>query len=271
MEIRALAEAVLLSADLDAKLSAAAETWTDADPGPAVRHALPARAENLQFAARRAAPAMPKFGALIDPAKRALAHHILANHELQALEVMAWVLLAFPDAPPEFRRGMVEIMRDEQRHTRMHVERAERLGLHFGDRPVNCYIWVKAQAFRAPLEYVCGLPLMFEGRNLDHTLEFADAFDRASDARSAALMRTIHRDEIRHVAFGYEWLTKLKPPHLTEWEAFSQNLHWPLRPAKARGTQYQREARLAAGMSPEFVDRLAACELDDDESSGTTG
>ena len=83
-------------------------------------------------------------------------------------------------------------MEEEQRHTRMHVERARRLGLEFGDVPVNCYIWKKAMEFQSPLDYLAGLPLVFEARNLDHTLEFADEFDAAGDSRSAALMRQIH-------------------------------------------------------------------------------
>ena len=90
----------------------------------------------------------------------------MANHELQALEVMAWTVLAFPGAPTEFRQGMAAVMRDEQRHTRMHIERAERLGVSFGDLPVNCYIWKKALQFTSVLDYVAGLPLVFEGANL---------------------------------------------------------------------------------------------------------
>lgn len=75
------------------------EAFTDAVPGKAVRVTQPARPENLQFAARKTAPVMPKAESLKDPKKRAIAHHVMANHELQALEVMAMVLLAFPDAP----------------------------------------------------------------------------------------------------------------------------------------------------------------------------
>ncbi len=261
MEIRAFAERVLLSDDLSLKLEAIDTPITDDHPGPAERHVEPVRPANLQFAARRTAPTMPAFGAFEDPAKRAVAHHIMANHELQALEVMAWTLLAFPEAPEEFRRGMVTVMADEQRHTRMHIERAAMLGLSFGDLLVNCYIWKKAMSFTNVLDYIAGLPLVFEGANLDHTLEFADAFAAAGDERSASLMRVIHRDEIGHVAFGIEWLRKLKPEGADEWETFTAHLHWPLRPSKAQGEVFQREARLAAGLTEDFVDRLI--EADD--------
>jgi uncharacterized ferritin-like protein (DUF455 family) len=260
MEVRDFAERVLLSPGLSTKLESASDLLSDDQPGESVRHSAPARPANLQFAPRRGAPTMPAPAAFREQRHRAVAHHIMANHELQALEVMAWVLLAFPEAPADFRRGLVQVMRDEQRHTRMHVERAQMLGLQFGEMPVNCYIWNKAMSFRCILDYLVGLPLVFEGRNLDHTLEFARAFSEAGDDRSAALMRVIHRDEIEHVRFGIHWLRKLKPPSQSEWDVFCQHLHWPLRPGKARGDTFQREARLAAGLSAEFVDRLASAE-----------
>ncbi|MFO1092610.1 MAG: ferritin-like domain-containing protein [Planctomycetaceae bacterium] len=256
MEIRAFAERVLLSPELELKLQQPDDVLTDIEPGPAVRHVKPVRSDKLQFAPPRRAPAMPRGEALRDPQRRAVAHHIMANHELQALEVMAWTLCAFPEAPAEFRSGMVWIMEEEQRHTRMHVERARKLGLEFGDVPVNCYIWKKAMEFQSPLDYVAGLPLVFEARNLDHTLEFAAEFDAVGDARSAALMRTIHDDEIRHVAFGIEWLRRMKPEQQTEWDVFNSHLHWPLRASKARGDVFQSEARRAAGLSEEFITRI---------------
>lgn len=256
MELREFAERILQSESLDQKLTHGGRTWTDQRPGQTWRPELPARPKELRFAARRTAPAMPKPGALRDPQKRAIAHHIMANHELQALEVMAWVLVAFPDAPAEFRRGMVEVMLDEQRHTRLHVERAAALGLRFGELPVNSYIWQKAQQFECVLDYLAGLPLVFEGANLDHTLEFATLFEQAGDERSAAIMRAIHHDEIPHVAFGLEWLRKLKPPEQSDWDAFQSHLKWPLRAEKARGEVFQQEARRAAGMSDEFIEQL---------------
>jgi uncharacterized ferritin-like protein (DUF455 family) len=169
---------------------------------------------------------------------------------------MAWVLLAFPDAPRDFRVGLAAIMQDEQRHTLMHIERAASLGLRFGDLPVNCYIWKKAQQFQSVLDYLAGLPLTFEGRNLDHTLEFEEYFLRAGDPKSAAILKVIHRDEIAHVAFGLEWFRKLKPAELTDWDAYVKHLHWPLRPEKSIGDVFHIEPRLAAGMTAEFLTRL---------------
>ena len=257
MELREFAERILLSESLDEKLARAARSWTDKRPGEVWRPEQPARSTDLRFAARRTAPTMPKPGAFQDVKKRAIAHHILANHELQALEVMAWVLVAFPDAPAEFRRGLIDVMADEQRHTRLHVERAAALGLRFGELPVNCYIWRKAQQFDSVLDYLATLPLVFEGANLDHTLEFAAHFEQAGDERSAAILRAIHHDEIQHVAFGLEWLQKLKSPEQSDWEAFQSHLKWPLRPEKARGEVFQREARRAAGMTDEFIEQLS--------------
>jgi len=262
MEIRAFADRCLNSQDLGVKLAPPEGPFTDQFPGPAIRVTVPGRPPGLEFAPRRSAPPLPRTEALKDPLKRGRAHHILANHELQALEVMAWVLLAFPDAPLGFRSGVAAIMQDEQRHTRMHIERAERLGVRFGEFPVNCYIWKKALDLTSPLEYCACLPLLFEGRNLDHTLELAEQFSAVGDERSAAVLRTIHRDEIQHVAFGLEWLIRLKPPGMSDWEAFESNLKWPLRPVKARGHVFQREARAAAGMSDDFIARLEATEPD---------
>jgi uncharacterized ferritin-like protein (DUF455 family) len=256
MNLRHFAERVLLSPSLDDKLERVRTAFTDDEPGPVVRIEIPARPENLKFAGRHEAPDMPHPETFADPKRRAVAHHIMANHELQALEVMAWTLLAFPEAPTEFRLGVAKIMQDEQRHTQMHIERAKAFGLAFGDLPVNCYIWKKALSFANVLDYLAGLPLTFEGRNLDHTLEFEEHFRRVGDHKSAAVMRQIHHDEIEHVAFGLAWLRRLKPEGVSDWEAYCQHLHWPLRPEKSIGDEFHEAPRVAAGMDAEFLAEL---------------
>ncbi|MCC7423487.1 MAG: DUF455 family protein [Planctomycetaceae bacterium] len=255
-EIRHFAETVLLSDDLDLKLRRCRTPFVDTAPGVAVRIEVPGRPAHLPFAPRRTAPGMPGAEALREPQKRAIAHHIMANHELQACEVMAFVLLAFPDAPSAFREGLARIIDDEQRHTRMHAERAAALGQPFGSLPVNCYIWKQTTSYQSVLDYLAGLPLTFENANLDHTIEFEAAFLAAGDERGAAVMRRIHEDEIEHVRFGLEWLRKLKGAGQSDWEAFAGHLHWPMRPAKAKGDTFHRGPRVEAGMDSDFLDRL---------------
>lgn len=268
MEIREFAERILLADTLESKIQRAEMPFTDAIPGEARRFQEPARPGNLQFAPRRRAPAMPKPAAFADPLKRGVAHHIMANHELQAVEVMAFVLCAFPDAPSEFRSGLARIIDDEQRHTHMHALRAGDLGVAFGSLPVNCYIWKKAQAFESVLDYLAGLPLTFENRNLDHTLEFETYFRDAGDRRGAAIMRVIHRDEIDHVRFGLEWLRKLKPANESDWDVYQSHLQWPLRPSKASGDTFQEAPRLAAGMTDEFIAALRDAATDPPPDTG---
>ncbi len=258
MELRAFAERILLSESIEVKLTSIDGPVEDSTPGPAVRVETPARPENLRFAAPRTTPSMPHPLALGDESKRAVAHHIMANHELQALEVMAWMLLAFPEAEAEFRLGLARVMADEQRHTRMHMERAARLGVEFGQLPVNCYIWKQTRTIDSLLDYVAVLPLVFEARNLDHTLELERAFLAVHDPKSAALMRRIHEDEIEHVAFGLQWINHWKAPDETTWEAFRSHLKWPMNPSKAIGDEFCREARVQSGMDVEF---LAAMEV----------
>jgi uncharacterized ferritin-like protein (DUF455 family) len=258
MEIRDFAERVLLSADLNEKLAAPEGPVTDWRPGSSRRVATPARRDELRLDDGRHGTKMPKHTDFSRPASRGVAHHIMANHELQALEVMAWTLLAFPDAPTPFRAELIDVMIDEQRHTRMHLRRLEAHGLRFGEVPVNGHVWSRAKSSESLLDYLACLPLTFEGGNLDHSLQFASLFEQAGDSKSRDVMRAIHDDEIEHVAFGLKWFRELKPRELSDWDAYLAHLRWPLSAYAGKGKIFQREAREKAGMSPDFIDRLFA-------------
>lgn len=262
MQLRQFAEQVLLSPSVAAKCQRPQEPLCDDSPEDVWRPETPARESSMRVVARRHGPAMPPPGRFHEPSARAIAHHIMANHELQALEVMAFVLTAFPQAPPEFRRGLADVMFDEQRHTRLHVQRAGELGVEFGDLPVNSYIWWKATEFTCPLDYLAGIPLTFEGRNLDHTLEFAALFESVGDDRGSQIMQAIHHDEIRHVEFGLTWLRRMKPADQSDWDAYCAHLKWPLRPQKSIGRSFQRTARKAAGFDDDFLDRLESLAIE---------
>ncbi len=257
MEIRDFARTILLTEDLSLKLSPPLGELTDEHPGPPERLLEPGRPPNLRFATRIEVPSIEGFH---DPAQRRRILHALANHEFQAAELFAWALLAFPDAPGEFRRGLLKILDDEQRHTRMYIARLEDSGAHFGDYPVNGYFWGKVESITSPLRFLCAMSLTFENANLDHTMEYAEAARRAGDAKTAAVIERVHLDEIEHVRFGWTWLQVFKKEDESAWEAYQANLTWPLRPAKARGRAFRREGREAAGMDAEFIRRLEQSE-----------
>ena len=88
----------------------------------------------------------------------------------------------------------------------MHLARAAACGTRFGDHTVNGHVWRSAARFRDEADYLCVLPLVFEARNLDESLDLAEQFDAAGDPKGAAVLRQIHDDEIGHVAFGLRWL-----------------------------------------------------------------
>jgi uncharacterized ferritin-like protein (DUF455 family) len=258
MEIRDFARTVLETEDMTVKLAPAPAGLTDERPGPVERAAGPGRPERLLFAPGGTADA-PAVHGLHDPAQRPRILHSLANHELQAAELFAWALLAFPDAPSDFRRGLLKILDDEQRHTRMYIARLEESGARFGDFPVSGYFWKKVDSITSPLRFICAMSLTFENANLDYTVDSAEAARRAGDAKTAAVIERVHLDEIEHVRFGWTWLQVFKGEDESAWDAFQANLTWPLRPARARGRAFHRQGREAAGLDPEFIRNLEEC------------
>jgi uncharacterized ferritin-like protein (DUF455 family) len=253
MTIRDFALAVVATENLACKLAPPPEGLTDEEPGAALRIERPGRPPGLRFQTRIE---VPSIAGMPDPAQRPRILHALANHELQAAELFAWALLAFPETPGDFRRGLLKILADEQRHTRMYIARLEDGGARFGDFPVNGYFWSKVGSITSPLRFLCAMSLTFENANLDHTLDYEEAARRAGDAKTAAVIERVHRDEVEHVRFGWTWLQVLKREDQSAWEAFQANLTWPLRPAKARGRIFHRQGREAAGIDPEFIRNL---------------
>ncbi len=266
MEVHEFAHAVVLSPDLAIKLAPAPRDLTDDTPGtpqPALR---PGRSTALTIQPGRAVK-VPRLAGFADPTQRARILHALANHELQAVELFAWALLAFPDAPSAFRRGLLRVLHDEQRHTRMYIARVEALGSRFGDFPVSGYFWNKVDDLHTPLRFVCAMSLTFENANLDHTVVTADIARAAGDEKTSRVIEQIHNDEIRHVGFGWRWLERLKPPEQSAWDAYRTALAWPLRPIKARGEPFDIESRRAAGLDEDFITALAD---ETDEAANTT-
>ncbi len=256
MEVRSFARHVIECDNLEEKLSGPKTPLTDNDPGTPLRIATPGRPSNLMIASAGQRTRVPSLAGMQHVGQRAKILHALANHELQAAELFAWALLAFPSAPVEFRSGLVRVLFDEQRHCRMYIARLNHFGRHLGDYPVTGYFWNKIEHVHTPIEFVCAMSLTFENANLDHSLEYAAAAEEADDAGSSALFQQIHADEIEHVRFGWTWLLRLKDRDRSPLDTYKENVAWPLRLSLARGTTFHSEGRRAAGLDDEFVEAL---------------
>src|SRR4051794_36660872 len=243
---RDYALSIVTSDTLAGKLVAPPPDLVLEDESPPLVIAAPGRPANLAIVSSRDARVPPLAG-MRDPAQRARILHALANHELQAIELFAWALLAYPDAPIAFRRGLVAILADEQRHLGLYADRMAAHGVAFGDHPVTGHFWNKLDHLTTPLQFVCAMGLTFENANLDFAGDYAVAARACGDEATAAALDQVHTDEIAHVHFGWVWLKRLAG-ETDAWSAYLANVKFPLGPRRARG------ARFAAG--PLRLDRL---------------
>ncbi len=198
----------------------------------------------------------PRPGALKDPAKLADVLHTFLHHELQAAELMAWAVLAFPDTPLAFRKGLLGICQDELRHVALYRAHLEALGHPFGSLPINDWFWrrVPPQA-TTPATFVARLGIGFEGANLDHGARFAAAFAAAGDEQAAAIQSRIVEEEVPHTAFALHWFRTFTGA--VDFDAWRKHLPAPISPMMTRGVPMNLEARRRAGYPEAFLSALA--------------
>ena len=256
MRARDFAIDLIEATTLERKLAPPPDDLSLDDPLPALRVAAPGRPASLQIAPGRSV-VVPPIAGMRDPAQRARILHALANHELQAAELFAWALCAFPQAPRAFRAGLVAILRDEQRHCALYIDRLRAHGLAFGDQKVTGHFWNKLDQLATPLGFVCAMGLTFENANLDFCGEYARAARAAGDVTTADVLDLVHRDEIGHVRFAATWVGKLAPDR-DAWDVYSSTVRFPLGAARARGATFDEDARRKAGLGDRFIAELAA-------------
>ncbi len=256
MNVRDFARTIVGGETLAAKLVAPPEGLVLEDCEPALSIAAPGRPASLAILPSRQVRVPPLAG-MRDPSQRARILHALANHELQAIELFAWALLAYPAAPIAFRRGLVAILADEQRHLALYCERLAAHHVAFGDFGVTGHFWNKLDHLSNPLEFVCAMCLTFENANLDFAGDYAIAAREAGDHATAAALDRVHEDEIRHVHFGWVWMQKLGGDR-EPWQTYTATVRPPLGPQRARGARFDRDARRRAGMADSFIAALEA-------------
>lgn len=258
MEVREFAEKVLFSESLDEKLSPPSNKLTDEIKGEAiVSPTIPGRPDELIPSKREKKNAFPSIHNIESSDDRAKLLHFLANHELIAAELMALVLLKFPQAPTAFREGILKTLIEEQHHTLWYMKRMKSLGIKFGDQPVNGFIWNNIKDMVEPIDFVSRLSLTFEQANLDYSKFYAKKFHQCGDSITARIFEKIYRDEIEHVNHGLHWFRLWKDQSKSDWEEWNKRLIFPLSPMRAKGGEFNRQGRRSAGLDKSYIDELS--------------
>lgn len=202
---------------------------------------------------------MPRRRKGVGAANRVALLHALAHIELNAVD-LAWDLIArFAGTalPREFWSDWVAVAVDEARHFALIEARLGELGAAYGELPAHDGLWDAARATGHDLlARLAVVPLVLEARGLDVTPGMIERLRRAGDDRSVAVLETVYRDEIAHVAVGSRWYRHLcaergLDPAVT-WRSLVSE-HYKASPK----APFNRPARDAAGLAPSFYEPLS--------------
>jgi len=202
--------AVLLTSDPLAKVKAAraaARAWRRGELAFAFDAAMPEEPARPGRPELLAPARMPKRGKAGAQRGRVALLHALAHIEFSAIDLAFDLVGRFGEGfPRAFVDDWIGVGADEAMHFVLLGRRLRDLGAGYGDLPAHAGLWEAAAATaHDPLARLAVVPTVLEARGLDVTPATVAALERAGDLRSAAILRRIYRDEIRHVAAGMRW------------------------------------------------------------------
>jgi uncharacterized ferritin-like protein (DUF455 family) len=201
---------VLLTAEPRAKVMAAREVTRRWRQG-ALRHGfdvpMPARPARPSQPALLPPNRMPKRGRAGSERSRLALLHALAHIEFGAIDLAFDMAGRFgAEFPRSFVDDWLSVGADEALHFALLDRRLRALGACYGALPAHDGLWeAAAETAHDAGARLAVVPMVLEARGLDVTPATIAAFERAGDARSAAILGRIYRDEIRHVGIGTAW------------------------------------------------------------------
>lgn len=263
MKVSEYAKHLLLAESLEDKLLPPSRHWDEETELTPLRIEAPGRSSKFQFSDKKVK--IPRLEHLNLESNRGLSLHHFANHELMAIELFAWALLAFPEAPRSVRNGFLKTIEEEQTHLKLYLNRMRDFGIDFGDIPLNYIFWKQLGQFKTLESFSAVMSISFEGANLDYAQIYAQVFSHFGDQLTSDIMITIFEDEVKHVKRGLRAFERSIPENGNHWEHYLSLIHFPFTPRRAKGYLYLPETRSLAGMNKEFIQSLGNYE---DEYTG---
>jgi len=182
--------------------------------------------------------------------------HALAHIEFNAINLAADLAWRFAGMPEQFYLDWARVAREEAYHFGLLSDRLVELGHAYGDFPAHNALWDMAEKTRHDLlARIALVPRTLEARGLDASPPIRNKLVSVGDARGAAILDIILRDEIGHVAVGNHWYGVLCAQRgldpVATYAALAEEHGAP----RLRGP-FNLEARRAAGFSEEELLRL---------------
>lgn len=137
---------------------------------------------------------------------RAAMAHAVAHIEFNAINLALDAALRFRQMPPDYYADWISVAQDEARHFGLLSGRLRDMGWAYGDFDAHDGLWEAAEkTAHDVLERMALVPRVLEARGLDVTPNMILRLQEVGDAQTAAVLRVILQEEVRHVSIGTRW------------------------------------------------------------------
>ncbi len=214
-------------------------------------------------------PGRPSRPALVHPRElpkrglgsvegRAAFVHAIAHIEFNAID-LAWdAVYRFRGMPADYYADWVAVANDEARHFVLLRDRLRQLGHDYGDFDAHNGLWDMAEkTAHSALARMALVPRVLEARGLDVTPGMIVKLRALGDEATVAILETILREEVAHVAAGSRWFRWCCEREGVEPRATFRQLLREYAGGALNGP-FNLEARTAAGFDAEELRSLQA-------------
>jgi uncharacterized ferritin-like protein (DUF455 family) len=135
--------------------------------------------------------------------------HRQMNEEVTSIEISARNLVDFPDAPWELRMAMARQCWDESRHVEAFRRLFEKRGGRVGEFPVLTFQYRIVTHLASLAGRLTVQNRSFEAAGIDAIKDGIATYGKAHEADFVELFDAQLADEIQHVRYANEWVTRL--------------------------------------------------------------
>jgi uncharacterized ferritin-like protein (DUF455 family) len=142
-----------------------------------------------------------------DLAQRESLHRHMSN-EITSLDIAAQCLAEYPDTPWGLRMELARQCWDEARHISALHRRLREKGGFKGEFPISAFEWSVTCAIPDLAGRLASQNRTFEAGAMDVVGGNIDAWRKAGDPETAAVLDGILADEVQHVRFANRWIKR---------------------------------------------------------------